>query len=134
MRPTRAEKLISHLFQNIAPAPRIQILLAIGQGEACVCHLEAMLGHRQAYISQHLMALREAEIVSPRREGRNIYYRLTNPQTLTLIHQAGILLGLREEELQAGDTNQHIPNCLCPHCNEEPSGFIPTSAVTYPTV
>jgi DNA-binding transcriptional ArsR family regulator len=60
---------ISNLFQVIGPAARLQILLAIGEGEVCVCHLEAMLGLRQAALSQHLMALREAGIVSDRREG-----------------------------------------------------------------
>lgn len=129
MKPT-PEKLISHLFQNLAPVPRIQILLAIGEGEACVCHLEAMLGHRQAYISQHLMALREAKIVTSRREGRNVYYRLTNLDTLTLIQQAGALLGLPEAELKVSEANLQIPNCLCPHCGGEASGFIPETAVT----
>ena len=51
---------VSDLLQVISPEPRLQILLEIGEGEACVCHLEASLGYRQAYISQHLMALREA--------------------------------------------------------------------------
>ena len=55
-------------LQAIASAPRIAILLAIGQGEACVCHLETALGWRQAYISQHLMALRKADILQDRRE------------------------------------------------------------------
>ncbi|NWG07099.1 MAG: winged helix-turn-helix transcriptional regulator [Chloroflexi bacterium] len=48
---------ISPLLSAIASPQRIAILLAIGTGEACVCHLEASLGWRQAYISQHLMAL-----------------------------------------------------------------------------
>lgn len=51
---------IAHLLQTIGQTARLQILLAIGEGEACVCHLEAALGWRQAYLSQHLMALREA--------------------------------------------------------------------------
>ena len=54
-------KLISRLLESISKPARIQILLAIGEDEACVCHLEAVLGYRQAYISQQLMALREAK-------------------------------------------------------------------------
>ena len=38
-------------IEAIATSQRIAILLAIGQGEACVCHLESVLGWRQAYIS-----------------------------------------------------------------------------------
>ncbi len=52
--------LISNIFRQLSQPSRIEILLAIGEGEACVCHLEAKLGMRQAYISQHLMALRDA--------------------------------------------------------------------------
>jgi len=65
--PTDLEK-VSNLLQTISPAPRLEILLGIGEGEACVCHLEAMFGLRQATLSQHLMALREAGVVTDRRE------------------------------------------------------------------
>ena len=133
MKPSPASKQISHLFQNISPSPRLQILLAIGEGEACVCHLEAMLGHRQAYISQHLMALRQAKVVIPRREGRNIFYRLAKPDLLTLIRQAGALLGIPAEEIQTSRANHQIPNCICPHCNEAEPAFIPVAAVTTQT-
>ena len=50
---------VSLLMQSIDQPARLQILLAIGEGETCVCHLEATFGWRQAYLSQHLMALRE---------------------------------------------------------------------------
>ncbi len=130
MKPIRPEKQISHLFQSISPSPRIQILLAIGEGEACVCHLEAMLGHRQAYISQHLMALRQAKLVTSRREGRNIFYRLSNPNTLTLIRQAGALVGIPAEDIQSSGVHQTMSNCICPHCNEENPILIPAIIVT----
>lgn len=62
---------IADLLQTIGQASRLQILLAIGEGEICVCHLESMLGLRQATLSQHLMALREAGIVTDRSDGMN---------------------------------------------------------------
>ena len=130
MKPARPVKQISHFLQTISPSPRLQILLAIGEGEACVCHLEAILGHRQAYISQHLMTLRHAKIVTPRREGRNVFYRLSNPDTLTLIRQTAALLGIPDGELPISGPTQQVPNCLCPHCNEEPAPLIPASTVT----
>lgn len=46
--------------------------MAIGSSEACVCHLEAMPGYRQAVISQHLKALREAGVLGTRRGGKYI--------------------------------------------------------------
>jgi DNA-binding transcriptional ArsR family regulator len=72
-------------IEAIASPQRIAILLAIGQSEACVCHLESALGWRQAYISQHLMALRKADILEDRREGRYVYYHLKNAAYLDLI-------------------------------------------------
>ena len=133
MKPTRAEKQISRFLQSISSSPRLQILLAIGEGEACVCHLETMLGHRQAYISQHLMALRQAKIVTPRREGRNIFYRLTNPDLLTLIRMAGKLSGIPEREIRASGAQLQMSDCLCPHCSD-PAAFVPSSAIAIPTV
>jgi DNA-binding transcriptional ArsR family regulator len=104
---------VSDLFQFIGPAPRLQILLAIGEGEACVCHLEATFGWRQAYLSQHLMTLRKAGILITSREGRNIHYRLSDPRLLSLIRQAADLQGVTLPELAPS------PNCSCPNCKKE---------------
>jgi ArsR family transcriptional regulator len=90
---------ISDLFQAIGPAARLQILLAIGEDKPCVCHLEAAFGWRQAYLSQHLMALRKAGILITSRQGRNIHYRLSNPRLLGLIRQAAELQGATLPEL-----------------------------------
>ncbi|MEJ2350922.1 MAG: metalloregulator ArsR/SmtB family transcription factor, partial [Anaerolineales bacterium] len=92
-------KLLVQMFRSLGQMARLRILLAIGTGEACVCHLEARLGLRQAYISQHLMALRKAGIVTDQREGRYIFYRLQNPRLLELIQLAGVLSGIPEDEL-----------------------------------
>ncbi len=78
----------SELLRTIGQPIRLQILAEIGAEEACVCHLEARLGLRQALISQHLMALRKAEVLTTRRAGRYVYYRLADPRTLDLIAMA----------------------------------------------
>src|SRR3972149_2669774 len=82
--PQISEQIAAPL-SAIASPQRVAILLAIGRGEACVCHLEAALGWRQAYISQHLMALRKADILTDRREGRYVFYRLKNASFLDLL-------------------------------------------------
>jgi len=110
---------ISRLLRAISQPSRLEILLAIGTGEACVCHLEAYLGQRQAYISQHLMALREAGIVGAHREGRNIYYYLKDKQTLDLVQQAAGLAGISPDDLQFGKPSTHVSSCTCPHCSPE---------------
>ncbi len=103
-------------LQAIASPQRVAILLAIGTGEACVCHLEAALGWRQAYISQHLMSLRKADILQDRREGRYIFYRLKNASLLDLITGAASLSGLSTETVSAVINTQFHPSCECPQC------------------
>jgi ArsR family transcriptional regulator len=104
---------ISDLLTSISNPVRVQILLAIGTGEACVCHLESLLGLRQAYISQHLMALRKQEIITARRDGKYIFYRLIEPEVLDVIRNVGRLAGVSEEALVIQDHS----NCECPKCS-----------------
>ncbi|MBN2257569.1 MAG: helix-turn-helix transcriptional regulator [Anaerolineaceae bacterium] len=82
---------ISVLLKIISHPSRLAILLSIGEGETCVCHLETMLGWSQSHISQQLMILRKAGIVSTRRENRFIHYRLVDPALLDLIRKAAHL-------------------------------------------
>ena len=124
---------LSQLLQAISPQPRLEILLAIGTGEACVCHLEADTGWRQAYISQHLMALRSEGLVTSRRDGRNIYYRLKNAVVLDLIRKAAGIAGISDVEASQGRLAEPLPNCTCPHCSARAThtllGEIPNLAV-----
>ncbi len=113
--PETAEK-IAEVLQVISPPARIAILLAIGRGEACVCHLEAILGWRQAYISQHLMALRKADILQDRREGRYVYYRIKDEAILALVRDAAALGGFAPKSVDALTNPNPGPDCECPHC------------------
>jgi len=101
---------LAHLLQSIGQTARLQILLAIGEGETCVCHLEATFGWRQAYLSQHLMALRKAGILLAQREGRFIHYHLADPRFLALIRQAAELQCISLPDLAPS------PECGCPNC------------------
>jgi DNA-binding transcriptional ArsR family regulator len=104
---------------------RIQILEALHhEGDACVCHLEALLGYRQAYISQQLSRLREAGLVIDRREGMNVFYSLADDSVLALldltreiaIAQAG------KEGIQLRFRNldrARLVSCRCPKCLEK---------------
>jgi DNA-binding transcriptional ArsR family regulator len=109
---------MARLFQLIGEPTRIQILLAIGSFEVCVCHLEAVTGLRQAVISQHLMLLRKAGLVMPNRAGRNIFYRLTKPETMEIIQAAAEMLAIPSSAL-ARYTAGKIPGCPCPKCEEK---------------
>lgn len=104
---------VSEFMKSISNPVRIQILLAIGTGEACVCHLESLLGLRQAYISQQLMILRKKKIITSRRDGRYIYYRLAKPEVLNIVQSAGEIVGVPKNSLVIQDHS----SCECPKCS-----------------
>jgi len=114
--PQISEQIAAPL-EAIASPQRIAILIAIGTGEACVCHLETALGWRQAYISQHLMALRKADILQDRREGRYVFYRLKDASLLDLITASARLSGLSAESVSTLINPQINPACECPQCS-----------------
>lgn len=65
------------LFQALSDTTRLRILaLLSAEDELCVCDLTGVLGLSQPMISRHLASLREAGIVSDRRAGTWVYYRL----------------------------------------------------------
>ena len=123
---TQLSKQIAAPLEAIASPQRIAILLAIGKGEACVCHLETALGLRQAYISQLLMALRKADILQDRREGRYVFYKIKNASLLDLITASATLSGLSTESVSSLINTQVYPSCECPHCVPE---LIPVSSL-----
>jgi len=110
---------LSDLLSQIRQPARIQILLINGADETCVCHIEAILGLRQAAISQHLMALRKAGLLTTKRDGRHIYYRLANPEVIDLLHHAGALVSIPPDTLDRYSIKPY-PGCTCPQCNPEP--------------
>lgn len=101
------------VFKLLAHPARLKILALLREGEECVCHMEAMLGYRQAYLSQQLALLREAGVLEMRREGWNVYYRVARPEVYAIIDAAhsvgGSLDDLRRWE-------EKKKTCECPKC------------------
>ena len=116
IKPLTPDEQLSRVFRAISTPARIQILLAIGTGEACVCHLEALFGLRQAYISQQLMEMRDADLLDTRRDGRYIFYRLTEPNLLDLLIEIGKLFGIPTREIDTLLNTEPLPQCCCPDC------------------
>ena len=77
----------ARLLALLAHPIRLQIVELLRHGEVCVCDMQAVLGQRQAYVSQHLMALREAGIVTCRKDGLRVYYHLSSPRILRVLDQ-----------------------------------------------
>jgi DNA-binding transcriptional ArsR family regulator len=106
------------LFKALMHPVRLAILNILRSSEECVCHMETVLGYRQAYISQHLKLLREAGLIQDRRDGWNIFYRVAKPEVFELIDATAGLTG--EKSPLAGENpppRQSLPTCPCPKCN-----------------
>ena len=68
---------VENFFPALADPTRLRCLLLLTtEGELCVCELTHALAESQPKISRHLAMLREAGIVSDRREGLWIHYRI----------------------------------------------------------
>jgi DNA-binding transcriptional ArsR family regulator len=113
---TRAYDRQAAVCRALSHPARLAILDSLRGGEQCVCHIESALGLRQAYISQQLMVLREAGLVRDRRDGWNIFYRLSDPGTSRLI---GILNAQAGMPLLRGRSARRTKDCPCPKCNSQ---------------
>jgi DNA-binding transcriptional ArsR family regulator len=116
----------SELFKVLSHPVRLAVLAILRDGEQCVCHLEAKLGLRQAYISQQLMVLREAGLIEDRREGWNSFYRVIKPEIYIILDQAGEVLGEAFTYLSA---NTQSSECPCPKCNLPKEAIVTTEQV-----
>ena len=111
----------AELLQALAHPVRLEILEVLRDGEQCVCHLESVLGLRQAYISQQLMALRKVGLVAHRKDGLRVYYRVLDPGVYAILDVARSLVSRRAAKLggssslaRLGRAKPH--SCTCPKC------------------
>lgn len=111
---------IANLMKALAHPARIRIMRALAEeGEACVCHLEARLDLRQAYLSQQLARLRQAGLVDDRKDGLNVYYAVSDPKVLELLEKAVELAPLGLQIDRADVSNISSTECPCPKCSGE---------------
>lgn len=71
----------ARLFQALSDETRLLIVQLLARGEHCVCDLQEAVGVYQSRLSFHLRKLKDAGLVSDRKEGRWVYYAL-QPEAL----------------------------------------------------
>jgi len=111
---TQSYDLQAQIFKVLTHPVRLAILEILREGEHCVCHMEAHLGFRQAYISQQLAVLREAGLIQYRRDGWNIFYRVTDARIYAVLDAVQNFTGQGRLEV-----NQTEISCFCPKCSME---------------
>ena len=106
---------IELLFKALADRTRLRLINLIGDDEVCVCFFVEVLNTNQPKISRHLAYLRRAGMVSSRREGKWIHYRVIEPPDP---HAANIFREVRtwlanDEQMQK-DREQLVQICCAP--------------------
>ena len=64
------------ITKALADENRVRMLLALRQGELCVCQITELFGLAPSTVSKHLSILYQAGLAESRKEGRWMYYRL----------------------------------------------------------
>jgi DNA-binding transcriptional ArsR family regulator len=107
----------AELLKVLSHPARLRILAILRGGEECVCHMEAALRVRQAYLSQQLSVLRDAGLVRVRREGWNIYYSVIRPEVFEVIDAAAGMTSEKDGTRAArGGQRLRVRDCACPKC------------------
>ena len=76
---------LADLFKLFGDTTRMRILFSLFESEMCVCAIAELLGMTQSAISHQLKILKDANLVANRREGKTIYYFLSDDHVRTII-------------------------------------------------
>ena len=69
---------LSDMFKIFGDQTRVKILMALESGELCVCDIAAVMNMSQSAISHQLRVLKQSNIVKTRREGKVVYYSISD--------------------------------------------------------
>ena len=69
---------LSDMFKIFGDQTRVKILMALESGEMCVCDIAAVMNMSQSAISHQLRVLKQSNIVKTRREGKVVYYSISD--------------------------------------------------------
>ena len=79
---------MAELFKVFGDTTRIKILYALFESELCVCDIAALLTMSQSAISHQLRVIKQAKLVTSRRDGKTIFYSLADEHVKTIIGMA----------------------------------------------
>lgn len=78
---------VAELFRAFSDTSRVRILSALLDGEKNVSTLAKLVGITESAVSHHMRGLRQTHIVTARRDGKEVYYRMDDPHIITLLKQ-----------------------------------------------
>lgn len=95
---------LSDLFKVFGDTTRMRILYSLFESELCVCAIAELLGMTQSAISHQLRILKDANLVGRRREGKEVFYFLSDSHVRNMIAQG--FIHLMEERKEEGDEEE----------------------------
>jgi len=87
LREERRLEGLASIFKAMSTRLRLRILLAVREGETCVCDLAEAVDSEVSAVSHHLRLLRTMRLVTARRDGKRVYYSLTDDHVRALLDQ-----------------------------------------------
>jgi ArsR family transcriptional regulator len=78
---------IAEFFKALSDPTRVRIISVLAQAELCVGDLCTLLGMSQPAVSQQLRLLRQARLVTVRREGKHVFYTLSDEHIRSVFQQ-----------------------------------------------
>lgn len=81
-------QMMADMFKALSHPMRVKIIQAVGDKEPCACELVRQLGIEQSNLSQHLSILKARGILTSRKEGQKVFYRVLFPEILEVIDSA----------------------------------------------
>ena len=78
---------LAEIFKVFGDSTRIKILYVLFEAEMCVCDIAALLGMTQSAISHQLRVLKQMRLVSFRRDGKTVFYKLADAHIQTILAQ-----------------------------------------------
>lgn len=119
---------MQQFFQALGDNTRLRLLNLMADQEVCVCYFVEILGGLQPKISRHLAYLRNAGIVSARREGKWMHYRIVMPPHIgatQILRQT--LDWLKEDKAMQADRARLAKACCTPARYDLEGAPLPTS-------
>jgi ArsR family transcriptional regulator len=119
---------MQQFFRTLGDNTRLRLLNLMGEQEVCVCYFVETLGGPQPKISRHLAHLRNAGIVSARREGKWMHYRIVVPPHIgatQILRQT--LDWLKEDKAMQADQARLTKACCSPARHALDGAPLPTA-------
>jgi ArsR family transcriptional regulator len=105
---------LARLFAALSDRTRLRLLNLIGESEVCVCFFVEILGQSQPKVSRHLAYLRNAGIVSARRQGRWMHYRIQRPSGAAAAILDAVLASFKSDKEMQSDLARLGRVCCAP--------------------